>query len=115
MNIQELGTIMQSNIGVKIVLMNNSYLGMVRQWQELFFDHRYSFTPLANPDFKTLVSAYGIPARRVTKIEELDDAIMELLSTEGAAFLEVVTESEENVFPMVPAGAPLDRILFTKP
>lgn len=114
MNLQELGTIMQSHIGVKIVLLNNSYLGMVRQWQELFFGRRYSFTRMANPDFPALVAAYGIPARRVVRPDELEAALRELLAADGPAFLEVATEPEENVFPMVPAGAVLDGILTGK-
>ena len=114
MNIQELGTIMQSNIGVKIVLLNNSFLGMVRQWQELFFDRRYSFTQMVNPDFTALVKSYGIPARRIEKVSQLREALDELLSIEGPALLEVITENEENVFPMVPAGSTLDHILLNK-
>ena len=114
MNLQELGTIMQSQIGVKIVLLNNSFLGMVRQWQELFYDRRYSYTQMTNPDFTNLVKSYGIPARRIEKASQLKEALQELLATEGPALLEVITENEENVFPMVPAGSTLDHILLNK-
>ena len=114
MNIQELGTIMQSDIKVKIVLFNNSYLGMVRQWQELFFNRRYSFTHLVNPDFHQLVQAYGMKSNRITKVEEIDQAVKEMLQADEAYLLEVMVKEEENVFPMVPAGATLDEILFDK-
>lgn len=112
MTIQELGTIMQSNIGVKIVLLNNSYLGMVRQWQELFFKHRYSFTDMDNPDFIKIAEAYRIPAKRVSKYGELDGAIEELFLTKGPYLLEVVVRNEENVFPMVPPGASLSNLIL---
>ena len=105
MNIQELGTILQSNVGVKMVLMNNSWLGMVRQWQELFYDKRYSFTHLANPDFQKVAQAYGIPSARVTSLDDLDEAIEQMLSTEGAFLLEACVGEGENIFPMIPAGA----------
>ena len=114
MNIQELGTIMQSDIKVKIVLFNNSYLGMVRQWQELFFNRRYSFTHLVNPDFHQLVQAYGMKSNRITKVEEIDQAVNEMLQADEAYLLEVMVKEEENVFPMIPAGATLDEILFDK-
>ncbi len=115
MNIQELGTIMQSDIGVKIVLLNNSYLGMVRQWQELFFNKRYAFTHLANPDFQTVMKAYGIPCCRVTNMDEIGGAIEEMFATSGPYFLEVAVKEDENVFPMIPAGASLDDIIYEKP
>ncbi len=114
MNIQELGTIMQNKIDVKMILLNNTYLGMVRQWQELFFDRKYSFTHLENPDFVTLLSAYGIPARRVINPADLDSAVQEFLAVKGPSFIEMCTDPEENVFPMVPAGYPLDRIALNK-
>ena len=110
MTSQELGTIYQSQVGVKIILMNNGYLGMVRQWQELFYDKRYSFTELANPDFELLAKANRIAYRCVERHEDLDDAIREMHSTEGAFLLECRVEKEENVFPMVPAGAPVHDI-----
>ena len=110
MTSQELGTIYQSQVGVKIILMNNGFLGMVRQWQELFYDKRYSFTELVNPDFELLAKANRIAYRCVERHEDLDDAIREMHSTEGAFLLECRVEEEENVFPMVPAGAPVHDI-----
>lgn len=114
MNIQELGTILQSGIGVKMVLMNNSWLGMVRQWQELFYDKRYSFTHLHNPDFQMISRAYGIPSARVTSLEGLDDAIEQMMSTDGPFLLEVCVDGGENIFPMIPAGATIDKIFMDK-
>ena len=114
MNIQELGTILQSNIGVKIVLMNNSWLGMVRQWQELFYDKRYSFTHLANPDFQKIAEGYGIPSARVTSLEHLDEAIEQMLAADGAFLLEACVGEGENIFPMIPAGATIDKIFMDK-
>ena len=114
MNMQELGTIMASQIGVKMVLMNNCWLGMVRQWQELFYDKRYSFTRLNNPDFQMVAGAYGIPSVRVTAIDQLDQAIEKMLSTDGPFFLEACVEGSENIFPMIPAGATIDKIFIDK-
>ena len=114
MNIQELGTILQSNIGVKMVLMNNSWLGMVRQWQELFYDKRYSFTHLANPDFQKIAEGYGIPSARVTSLDDLDDAIEKMLAADGAFLLEACVGEGENIFPMIPAGATIDKIFMDK-
>ena len=110
MTIQELGTISQSQVPVKIVLLNNSFLGMVRQWQELFYDARYSFTELASPDFGLIARANGIGYRRVELREELADAVAEMKTAPGAWLLEVCVENQENVFPMVPAGAPVAEI-----
>ncbi|MBR7114378.1 MAG: biosynthetic-type acetolactate synthase large subunit [Alistipes sp.] len=110
MTSQELGTIYQSQVGVKIILMNNGYLGMVRQWQELFYNRRYSFTELVNPDFELLAKANRIPYRCVERHEDLDDAICEMRKTDGAFLLEVRVKREENVFPMVPAGQPVEKI-----
>ena len=110
MTSQELGTIYQSQVGVKIILMNNGYLGMVRQWQELFYNSRYSFTELTNPDFELLAKANRIPYRCVERHEDLDEAIREMRETEGAFLLEMKVEKEENVFPMVPAGQPVTNI-----
>ena len=110
MTSQELGTMFQSQVGVKIVLMNNEYLGMVRQWQELFYDRRYSFTELVNPDFELLAKANHIAYRRVDKHEDLDDAVSEMREAKGSFMLEVRVQKEENVFPMVPAGQPLENI-----
>ena len=110
MTLQELGTIYRSEVGVKIVLMNNGFLGMVRQWQELFYDKRYSFTELTNPDFELIAKANHIPYRLVEKHEELESAVKEMHQSEGAFLLEVRLQREENVFPMVPAGAPVTDI-----
>jgi acetolactate synthase-1/2/3 large subunit len=115
MTIQELGTIMQSKIPVKILVLNNSFLGMVRQWQELFHGKRYSFTEMDNPDFVKIAGAYNINASKVTKRENLATAIREMLDTPGPYFLEVVVGKEDNVFPMVPAGAAVSDILLEAP
>ena len=110
MTLQELGTIFQSEVGVKIILMNNGFLGMVRQWQELFYDKRYSFTELTNPDFELIAKANHIPYRCVERHEELDEAIKQMHECKGAFLLECRVEREENVFPMVPAGQPVENI-----
>ncbi len=112
MTVQELGTIMQYNIPVKIVLLNNNFLGMVRQWQQLFFDKRYSFTEMKNPNFVALTEAYNIPAKKITERHELRNAVREMLAHQGPYLLEVVVEKEENVFPMVPTGAGVAEILL---
>jgi acetolactate synthase-1/2/3 large subunit len=103
---------MQSGIGVKIILMNNSHLGMVRQWQHLFFSERYSETPMTNPDFVQIAAAYRIPGRRVSVREELDAAIAEMLNAPGAYLLEVTVEQKGLVYPMIPAGGGLDEMLL---
>ena len=113
MTMQELGTIMQNRIGVKMIVLNNSYLGMVRQWQQLFFGKRYSFTHIESPDLTLIAAAYGIPNRRVTEPGQLREAIEELAAAPGAYLLEVAVLPEENVFPMVPAGASLSDIICT--
>jgi len=110
MNLQELATIRQTNAAVKIVILNNNFLGMVRQWQQLFFDRRYSFTEMQNPDFVKLGEAFGIPSRRVTGRDHADEAIAEMLSADGPYLLEVMVEKEDNVFPMVPSGAAVSEI-----
>lgn len=110
MTIQELGTIYQSAVPVKIVLLNNNFLGMVRQWQELFFDFRYAQTELINPDFQTIAKGYYIPSVKVTDRKDLDKAVKKMVSAEGPFLLEVVVEKEGNVFPMVPAGASVEDI-----
>ena len=114
MNMQELGTILQSKIGVKMVLMNNSWLGMVRQWQELFYDQRYSATELVNPDFQKIAQAYDIPSARVSSLDELDEAIEKMMQTDGPFLLEACVMPGENVFPMIPAGATIDKIFIDK-
>ncbi|CAN5255357.1 biosynthetic-type acetolactate synthase large subunit [soil metagenome] len=110
MTIQELGTIFQYKIPVKIVILNNNFLGMVRQWQQLFFEKRYSFTELINPDFVALAKAYYIEAAKVSERENLIGSIETMLKHDGPYLLEVVVEKEENVFPMVPSGASVSNI-----
>ncbi len=110
MTLQELGTIAQENIPVKIVILNNNFLGMVRQWQEMFFEKRYSFVDIESPDFIKISEAYNIPAKKTTTRETLDSDIKEMLDTNGPYLLEVVVEKEENVFPMVPSGASVSDI-----
>lgn len=111
MTIQELGTIMEYDIDVKIVLLNNSYLGMVRQWQELFFDERYSETHMKNPDFIKIADAYGIKGKKVEDRADLDGAISEMLAHKGAYLLEVVVETQGMVYPMMPSGGGVTDIL----
>lgn len=112
MNIQELGTIMEQGIAVKIILLNNNYLGNVRQWQELFFDHRYSWTPMLNPDYALIAQGYGISSRLVIERSELDDAIREMLETSGPFLLHVAVKEEANVMPMTPPGASVNEMIF---
>lgn len=110
MTIQELGTIFQFKTAVKIVLLNNEFLGMVRQWQELFFDKRYASTTMVNPDFQTIVKGYGIKTMQVTERENLKDAIIDMLAYDGSYFLEVKVGKENNVFPMIETGASVSDI-----
>ena len=113
MTIQELGTIMEQHTPVKIILLNNNYLGNVRQWQEMFFNHRYSFTPMQNPDYEKISAGYGIPCRTVVDRADLDDAIQEMLTTEGPFMLQCAVMEEENVMPMVPPGGNIDEMLLS--
>lgn len=110
MTIQELGTIKQTKAPVKIVLLNNNYLGMVRQWQQMFFDKRYSFTELDNPDFMKISEAYGIKAQKVVERVDLKEAIEDMLIHDGPYFLEVVVEKEDNVFPMIATGCSVEEV-----
>jgi len=110
MTLQELGTMFQYGVDVKIVVLNNEFLGMVRQWQEMFFEKRYASTTMVNPDFQRIVSGYGIATKKVVKREELADAIKEMLNHKGAYFLEAIVGKENNVFPMVPTGASVSEI-----
>jgi acetolactate synthase, large subunit, biosynthetic type len=112
MTLQELGTIMQYDVDIKIVILNNHFLGMVRQWQELFFDERYSETNMKNPNFVQIARAYGIASQKIDKREDLDSAISEMLSHKGAYLLEIDVETKGMVYPMVPAGAPITNILL---
>jgi acetolactate synthase-1/2/3 large subunit len=110
MNIQELSVITAEKLPIKIILLNNGYLGMVRQWQELFFNSRYSFTELKNPNFVKIAEGYGIQASRVEKREQIEKAIDEMLNSKEAYLLEVIVEKQDNVFPMVPSGAAVDEV-----
>ncbi len=110
MTIQELGTIFQEKLPVKILILNNEFLGMVRQWQEMFFKKRYSFTHLVNPNFVAVSKGYGIPAKLVSKKKELENAVDNFLNAQGPTLLEVRVEKENNIFPMIPSGAAVDEI-----
>ena len=112
MNIQEFGTIMEQQAPVKMVLMNNNYLGNVRQWQKMFFGGRYSFTPMVNPDYMQIAKAYGIPSRCVVTREELQDAVHEMLTTDGPFLLETCVVEEGNVMPMTPPGGTVSEMLL---
>ena len=110
MTIQELGTIFQTQASVKIVVLNNDFLGMVRQWQQLFFDKRYASTEMVNPDFVTIAKGYFLDAKRVDKRKNLDAAVAEMIASDKPYFLEVCVEKEDNVFPMIPTGASVSDI-----
>jgi acetolactate synthase-1/2/3 large subunit len=110
MTIQELGTIFQTQAAVKIIILNNQFLGMVRQWQQLFFDRRYSYTELVNPDFVAVAKGYRIPAQCVSERGQLEQALNEMFATAGPYLLEIAVEKEDNVFPMIPTGASVSEI-----
>ena len=112
MNLQELGTVMERQAPVKMILLNNNYLGNVRQWQAMFFNRRYSFTPMLNPDYMQIVAAYGIPSRRVSAREELQEAIEEMLAVKGPFLLEACVAEEGNVLPMTPPGGSVNQMLL---
>ncbi len=112
MTIQELGTIAQNKLPVKIIILNNNFLGMVRQWQQLFFDKRYSFTELQNPDFIMIAKGFGIEGHKVEVREDLEKGISKMINHHGPYLLEVVIEKEDNVFPMVPTGASVSDIIL---
>ena len=107
MTLCEMATAVQENANVNIAIINNNFLGMVRQWQELFFEKRYQATPMVNPDFCKLADAYGIPNRCVTRRDEIEEAVRFAQSIDGPTLIEFVVEKEEMVYPMVPAGADL--------
>lgn len=111
MTIQELATIVQEKVAVKIAIINNGYLGMVRQWQEMFYKKRYVATPLSGPDFVKVAEAYGLPGLRVTRKEEVAPAIKQAMEYQGPFLIDFVVEPEENVYPMVPPGASLAEVL----
>ncbi|WP_240731728.1 biosynthetic-type acetolactate synthase large subunit [Hymenobacter radiodurans] len=110
MTIQELGTIMQTGVDVKIIILNNQFLGMVRQWQELFHDRRYSFVNIASPDYVTVASGYSISGKRVSERAELQSSLQEMLEHPGSFLLEVMVTKENNIFPMVPQGCSVSEI-----
>lgn len=112
MTIQELGTIAQNKLPVKIIILNNNFLGMVRQWQQLFFDKRYSFTELQNPDFITIAKGFGIEGHKVEVRDDLEKGISKMINHHGPYLLEVVIEKEDNVFPMVPTGASVSDVIL---
>ena len=112
MNMQELGTMMEQQAPVKMILMNNNYLGNVRQWQAMFFGGRYSFTPMVNPDYMKIAEAYNIPSRRVVNREDLSVAIQEMLATDGPFLLETCVVEEGNVLPMTPPGGTVNEMLL---
>lgn len=114
MNIQELGTIMQFGVNVKLLILNNGYLGMVRQWQELFHEKRYSFVTMHNPDFVQIASGYSIPAERVESREALKKALQHMFNYNGSYLLEVTVDKEDNVFPMVPQGKSVSDVVLNK-
>ncbi len=113
MNLQELGTVMEQKAPVKMILLNNNYLGNVRQWQAMFFNHRYSFTPMLNPDYMKIAEAYEIPSKRVFNHEELEQAVAEMLATDGPYLLEACVVEEGNVLPMTPPGASVNQMLLS--
>lgn len=115
MTLQELGTIAQENLAVKIVILNNSFLGMVRQWQELFFEKRYSFTELQSPDFVKLADSYGIQGTKISHPKDLDRAIETMCAHQGPYLLEIAVDKEDNVFPMVPTGESVSDIILENP
>ncbi len=112
MTLQELGCLSQYGVAVKVVVLNNNFLGMVRQWQELFFDRRYSFTELTNPDFVKISEGFGVPAKRVMERGELKKSLQSMLAYQGPYTLDIVVEKEANIFPMVPSGASVSEIIL---
>lgn len=113
MNIQELGTVMETGVPIKMIVMNNSYLGNVRQWQQMMFNHRYSCTHMLSPDYSKIAGAYGIEYRRVENRAQLNSAVNEMLATSKAFILETIVQDEENVMPMIPPGNSVDKMIFT--
>ena len=110
MTIQELGTIMQTGVEVKIIILNNQFLGMVRQWQELFHEKRYSFTNIKSPDFVKVAEGYGIAGKKVDQRIDLKNSLKEMLDYSGSYLLEIMVGKENNVFPMVPQGCSVSEI-----
>lgn len=112
MSIHELGTVMEQRAPVKMIVLNNNYLGNVRQWQAMFFNRKYSFTPMMNPDYVKLASAYDIPVKRICSREEMAEAIQEMLATDGPYLLEACVIEEGNVLPMTPPGGSVNQMLL---
>jgi acetolactate synthase-1/2/3 large subunit len=115
MNMQEIATMVQEGIPVKMAVFNNGYLGMVRQWQQFFHGRRYSATPIWSPDYVRLAAAYGVHGRRVDTAGDVDEAVREALQVPGPAVLEFMIEQEANVFPMIPPGASLSEPIEGEP
>jgi acetolactate synthase-1/2/3 large subunit len=111
MTLHELATIVQERIAVKIAILNNGYLGMVRQWQDLFYEKRYVGTPLSCPDFVKLAEAYCVPGLRVEHKEDVVPAVEKAIQTEGPFLIDFMIEPEENVYPMVPSGEALSKVI----
>ena len=114
MTIQELATIVQEKLDLKIALLNNDHLGMVRQWQELFYKGNYSETRLKNPNFQKLADGFGIKSEKATDLQSAKEAIKKARNYKGPFLIEFVVEAEENVFPMIPAGAGIDEMIVSK-
>jgi acetolactate synthase-1/2/3 large subunit len=114
MTLQELGTIMQFKPEVNIIILNNNFLGMVRQWQQLFHEKRYSFVDITSPDFVQVAKGFGIPGKTVSKRTELKSSLKEMLDTDGSYLLEIMVGKENNVFPMVPQGRGVGEIILSK-
>ena len=115
MNMQELGTIMEQNLDVKIIVLNNGYLGMVRQWQTLFFDGRFAGTPMMSPDFGQIASAYKIPYLKIDALENVDAGIQAAMDHDGPIMLEFLCDPSEIVLPMVPSGGGFNDMILRKP
>ena len=111
MTMCELATAVQENVDINIAILNNAFLGMVRQWQEFFYESRYSATPMVNPDFCKLASAFNIPSMRITRREQMEESVAFARSIRGPVLLEYVVEKEEIVYPMVPSGGDLHNML----
>jgi acetolactate synthase-1/2/3 large subunit len=111
MNIQELATLQQEGVTLKVAIMNNGYLGMVRQWQEFFHNRNYSETPMTGPDYTKLADAYGLKGMRVTRREDVEKAVQEAMQTPGTVIIDFVIEATSNVYPMVPAGASIRNMI----
>ncbi|MGK0391849.1 MAG: acetolactate synthase-1/2/3 large subunit, partial [Maribacter sp.] len=114
MTLQELGMCSQYGVAVKIILLDNNYLGMVRQWQQLFFDNRYSSVELKNPDFITIAKGFGVTGKTIHHTSELEQGVKEMLAFDGPYLLHVMIEKEDNVFPMVASGCSVSEVILTK-